>query len=508
MPSSVPAGTSASVPVAITAKDAAGYTIVGPDAYANPIQLSNDDTSGATSLSASTVTGPGANVTLNYNGSANAPGSHVTASVPATGVRSQPAPLAIQQAVSNPPPPATGPTHIATWYYYGNGNSPNRDVPMAWMAAHADYIENDGDFAAAFHAAGGKYVVRYTDPSYVPWCQPPFTPPAKGCAGPIGPRVNGDESAWLHDATGARVHHYYDATSGYQEALNPKSQGARDAYHADTLAALAQYPQIDYFFADDSGGVFIGSDGSQMSGHMYGWNAPAVEITTDNEWLTYYKQMLAAAAKPVIVNGIDPATRLPSYNGAWIDSPNVAGDLIEGCNAWNNGVAGYTNDRWTHEQNSLLMTIRHHSLAVCFMTADATPSNRLYEMATLWLTYDERYSVAAPIATVSGSTSVVPEYDIVPRQPLKTAATDIAELKSPSGAYVREFAACYQGGVSIGPCATIVNPTAAPVAMPALSGRYASSLALNAANAVAGGTAAWTGGLPTQLSSLGAVVLR
>ena len=112
----MPAGTAAAVPVAITAKDAAGYTIVGPDAYANPIQLTNDDTSGATSLSTSSISAPGANVTLNYNGSGNVSAAHVTASVPATGVRSQPAALAVQQAVSNQPPPATGPTHIATWY--------------------------------------------------------------------------------------------------------------------------------------------------------------------------------------------------------------------------------------------------------------------------------------------------------------------------------------------------------------------------------------------------------
>ena len=509
VPGSVPAGTPASVPVTVQAKDAAGYTIVGPDAFANPIQLSNDDPSGATSLSATSITGPGANVTLNYNGSASASAAHVTATVPATGVRSQPATLAVQQQPpSGPPPPATGPAHIPTWYYWGYSDSINHEVSGAWMGKHADYILNNGDSAAEFKANGGKYVVRYTDPAYVPWCQPPFLPPAKGCDGPIGVRVRSDESAWLHSPNGERVHHYYDATSGYQEALNPKSASARNAYRADTQAAIDQYPLIDYFFADDSGGKYIGSDGTVMTGHMYQWSGPVVEITTDADWLASFPQMLASAVKPVIINGIDPATRLPSYNGALIDSPNVHGEFVEGCNSWQNGVAAYQNDRWNAEQNSMLMTIRHRSLAVCMMTADATPSNRLYEMATLWLTFDPRYTVAEPAAKLSDNTTVVPEYDIVPQQPLKTAANDITELKSPTGAFVREFAACYQNGASIGPCATIVNPTAGPVAMPPLSGRYTSSLVLNSASAISGGTATWSGSVPAQLPSVGAVVLR
>ena len=508
VPGSVPAGNAASVPVVVQAKDAAGYTIVGSDPYANPIQLSNDDTSGATTLSSTTVPSPSASVTLNYNGSPNATTAHVSASIPGTGVRSQPAALAVQ-AAPQPPAPANGPVHVQTWYYYGGGDSPNRQVPMAWMAKHADFIENDGDFGAAFHAAGGKYVVRYTDPAYVPWCDPPFTPPVKGCIGAIGARVNSDESAWLHSADGARVHRSDPFNGHYQEALNVKSPAARNAYRADTQAALDQWSgQIDYFFADDSGGVFTGSDGTQMTGHMYGFNAPVVEITSDADWLASLKPMLASAVKPVIINGVDTRTQFPSYNGALLDAPNVSGQMFEGCNAWNNDVAGYLGDRWNAEQNGMLMTIRHHSLAVCYMTADATPSNRLYEMASLWMTYDEKYTVAAPVAKLADTTSVVPEYDIVPRQPLKTAANDVAELKSSTGAFVREFAACYQGGASIGPCATVVNPTAGTVAMPPLSGHYSTSLVLNNASVIAGGTATWSGSVPSQVPSVGAVVLR
>jgi hypothetical protein len=55
--------------VTVTAKDASGATIVGPGNYSPAITLTNSDTSGHTSLSATSVTAPGQTITLNYDGS-------------------------------------------------------------------------------------------------------------------------------------------------------------------------------------------------------------------------------------------------------------------------------------------------------------------------------------------------------------------------------------------------------------------------------------------------------
>jgi hypothetical protein len=62
----IPGGYATSVPVVVTAQDASGATIVGPGDYANPISLANADTSGITSLSTTTVSGPSTAVTLTY----------------------------------------------------------------------------------------------------------------------------------------------------------------------------------------------------------------------------------------------------------------------------------------------------------------------------------------------------------------------------------------------------------------------------------------------------------
>ncbi len=61
-------GSPSTIPVTVTAYDAAGAIIVGPEPYTSPVPLYNTDTSGATSLSTNAVTAPGQAVTLSYNG--------------------------------------------------------------------------------------------------------------------------------------------------------------------------------------------------------------------------------------------------------------------------------------------------------------------------------------------------------------------------------------------------------------------------------------------------------
>lgn len=62
-------GGAGSVSVIVTAQDAASRTIVGSQAYADAISLTDSDASGSTVLSTTSVTSPAAAVTLTYNGS-------------------------------------------------------------------------------------------------------------------------------------------------------------------------------------------------------------------------------------------------------------------------------------------------------------------------------------------------------------------------------------------------------------------------------------------------------
>jgi hypothetical protein len=70
VPATVTAGTPATVVVSVLAKDAANNVIIGTAPYAQPIAVTNSDTSGTTSLSGTTITSPQTTLNLSYTGGA------------------------------------------------------------------------------------------------------------------------------------------------------------------------------------------------------------------------------------------------------------------------------------------------------------------------------------------------------------------------------------------------------------------------------------------------------
>jgi sugar lactone lactonase YvrE len=96
-------GTSSTISLAVNAYDADDNLIIGPGTYDNgPVVLSDSDSSGATSLSAMSIAGPAANVTVSYNGAAVSGGS-ATFSASAGSVVTNSA----QDAVLTPTAPST-----------------------------------------------------------------------------------------------------------------------------------------------------------------------------------------------------------------------------------------------------------------------------------------------------------------------------------------------------------------------------------------------------------------
>ncbi|HEY4439929.1 MAG TPA: hypothetical protein VGN14_05705 [Candidatus Elarobacter sp.] len=396
--------------------------------------------------------------------------------------------------------------HVQTWYYYGL-NDVNASVAPATMARYADFVEDDGftaQHAEAFKRAGGRYAVAYTDPAYVPACIPPFSPPAGRCKGPIGNLVQRDESAWFHAADGARVHRFDSYNNEYQEALDPSSASARSAYARATAEIVAHAPGLDFFFADDSGSPWREPGDPPGAVWFEGFNAPGVEIPSDQNFIAAEIAMLSAAARPVFINGSDPRTLLPSYGGAYLRAPRIAGEVNEDCYRAGRAIVG---DRWRRQGDALLAVTALHRYAACFMQGTTTPANRVYALASWWLTYDARWSVAAPIDPVSGGTAILPEFGIVPGAPLRTASRSIDLLRE-GAIYAREFGACTQDGSPIGPCAAIVNAGNGDAPVPPLHRRYASVLVLDGRDAISGGTASWRRGPPSEVSAGNALILR
>jgi hypothetical protein len=355
------------------------------------------------------------------------------------------------------------------------------DVPAAWMAAHVTFVETGrASDARDYRNAGGQYSMVYTDPNYY------FVSP--------GYRSHGDfpEGAFGHDATGARITR--PQGDGVEYYLVPNAQ-TRDAYRRVTLAdADVAY---DYVFAD---GV---SDSLHTS--LYRMSAPPVEPRSDAEYLAGMKAVLAASAKPVIINGYDNGE--PLGIETYATSPNIAGIYGEACLETDRGAK--TGDRWIREADALLFTTAHQRFAFCggHGREQNNQAERLYWLASWWLTFDPEYSVAVEVFESPRDVYVFPESQLVPTSPVQSAGSDINSLRTGGGAYVREFRQCYDAGNPIGPCAALVNPSATPVTVPSLSRPYSRSLTLDARNLFDGGQIGFTHSVPATLGPGGAAVV-
>ena len=401
--------------------------------------------------------------------------------------------------------------HVRTHAYYGL-NDVNADVPAAWMARHVDIVEDDGfeaQHADAFKRAGGATAYAYTDPTYVPHCPPPFVPPAGLCEGPIGNLVTRDESAWLHDARGARLHRFVSPKFQYQEILRVGSPSARRAYARTTAAILAHSPLLDGFEADDSGGTITSADGRFGSNLWGDFSGAGVEFRTDEDWIAGEAAMLASAGRPVFLNGADPNWQ-PAYGGRFLDLPFVLGQQFEGC--FNNGTgSGYRyterDDAFRKEANGILAVQAHRKSAYCYPTGDTSPEHRLYAYAAWLLVFDPRWSVYEMTVTQVDGHALYPETELVPRDPQRTART-VDDLRAGGGVYVREFGACEIGGRAIGACATVVNADSrATAALPRLGRAYAAHVELDARSLFVGGTAHVGRGVPLSLPPATAAIL-
>jgi hypothetical protein len=404
------------------------------------------------------------------------------------------------------------PKHVLTFQYYHQSFGSvrvNDKLSPQYMAQHADFVETSGfdnENLNAFKAAGGRYGLAYIDPTFVPYCVPPFTPPAGACAGQIG-NLNPAESAWFHDSSGARINRGDTYTKQYQEFLNPGSPAARKAIVAWMNGYLQKSPRLDFFFSDDSGSTFNGPKGTPSSGAFYGFNASGVEIRDEKAWIAAENAMLSAAPRKLIINGGDLFR--PAFDGAFLKNPNVAGSNHEGCfsSAYYGGrVDNSRGGLWQQQADGLLADRPFGKFSVCMMTGAPTPDTRTYALASWWLTYDPRFSVAAPVAPDAAGNTIFPEFDIVPTQPSSSAGAHVSDLAR-GATYVREFANCYQWGVSIGACAAIVNPTQSAQPVPKLKRRYARVLVLDSNGSATGGRAYWRTGATGTLGPVSALIL-
>lgn len=395
---------------------------------------------------------------------------------------------------------STSLTHVKTMAYYG-ANMVNAGIPASYMGAHVDFVEVDqASYAASFRANGGTYALLYTDPHLVPFCS------SGSCTGPLGWVT--PESAWLHDSNGNRLH-----TSSYQDALNPASSATQSAFNTYTSQQTSG-TAINAIFVDDTEPSYIPSYWS------YKFGAQAQEVVSqsnpDGYWAAGQRALMASSAEPVIYSGGEG----DADDVALETAPNVIGHMIEECVVGADGrvnlTQGNPTETWGADLNKMLSTTNQGRYAVCMnysVYGGNLQGDRMYAMASWWLTYDPNYSVMFPDFSTSDSaggysSQLFAEYSIVPTQPIQNPGSDVTNLRTSTGAYLREFAACYQNGNLIGHCAAVVNPNASgSVSMPSFTQSYSRSMTLDDHSSYNGGVAAWNGGVPSSLGAMTGIIL-
>jgi hypothetical protein len=90
----------------------------------------------------------------------------------------------------------------------------------------------------------------------------------------------------------------------------------------------------------------------------------------------------------------------------------------------------------------------------------AQHQQRAVTTGIIWLGYSNGHTIVWPnLEQHSTNLTIFPENSIYPSSPIETMSSGATNLEVRSGVYRREFRACYNAGVAIGPCAAIVNST-------------------------------------------------
>lgn len=211
---------------------------------------------------------------------------------------------------------------------------------------------------------------------------------------------------------------------------------------------------------------------------------------------------LATTGQKFILNSLAVSTtNIPTYV-ARLKGSAISGGEFEEC---------FTSTTWTQEGDSQLQSVAllksqgKPGGAGFWCYADNTSATgslvipqRLFVYASFLLTYDPNYSVFQESFTTSPSTfKVFPETGFVPLSPASTP-TSIANLQTSSGAYLRQYNACYYRGSLIGKCEVIANPGTGSVAVPNPWGLH-HSMVLSGGGILDGGSASFSGSAPSTM---------
>jgi hypothetical protein len=229
-------------------------------------------------------------------------------------------------------------------------------------------------------------------------------------------------------------------------------------------------------------------------------------------------------AMPIIFNGLSAAPddgRTDPHSQGALELPRVIGGMFEFCLSTYDDSMDHTvghkrvEGAWLSIENSHLQTVAKDRLFFCY-AASGTPGDspagldqRAYVYASFLLVYEPQRSVLEMRAdSARRRLSVFPESQLVALDPVRPRPDNVEALRTPSGAYVREYRRCYLAGRDPQPCAAVVNPDARATVTLSLPA-YRHALALRGGAAPDGGTVSRNAPAPASLApATGTVLFR
>ena len=259
--SSLTVGTPSSVSVTVVAYDAAGNVIVGPGPYSSPVTLADSDTSGATTLSTTSLVAAGTNVTLAYTGGSLPAGATIT---PTIGGH-----------------PGTTATLTATGYAFADFSLPASDPNYTDVMAPGP---GDGNVWYATYGIIGKMSIHGQATEYTTANGVPLTNIYGLTAGPGGTMWFGDDSGDIGTISASGIVTFSNSFAPPVPGCGISGGKGGASYRRAKGLGSSACGSINWMVAGPDGNVWF-SDGNAMIGRVDpSGNVAEWQITSLSGW--------------------------------------------------------------------------------------------------------------------------------------------------------------------------------------------------------------------------------
>lgn len=395
---------------------------------------------------------------------------------------------AFSTSCSTPPPSITTSTsgvrsHLMTADYF-EGEYGTFRVSPASAASHLTYAQTSIDNSTAIRAAGIK--TQY------------YVNAGKLSSG--NPLTAGlTSSAYAHTCSGAVV---TESESGKTYPLADPRTSQYQTHFGQFISSVLARARFDMIFEDNSGA--LSPYATYPAGKPCNY--------TDSSWVNGYVAANNTSSIGVLTNGLNTfpssLSTMFSPNIGMVSGRTALGGNAEHCFSDDNQPEMQGNS-WIHFENTQLNVLRQGKMFQCMArntgSASANIAARKWVLASLLLTYNPNLTILQEEFGTPSGLHVFPESQFVPMNPVASAPSDIGGLRTRTGAYGRQYSACYLNGRSVGACAIVVDRDSGTERFP-YSG-YTHTLTFSGYGVTDGGTVSASGPAPPASLTMGQAVI-